>query len=1284
MTFIKLTRKALKISGITLAILVALLALFYIWFIHHAEKAIEDIVSLQSNGKLKVEIGKLKYNYGKKLSLQNISFHTVDTSDEAMGYNFHIRELHLTVRSVRSLIFDKQLLIDSILVQSPDITITKRKKSEEKHLSLPEEMGKIYESIEKALTVLSIQRFQIDDARITLLDKTDAQLQPLTISRLHFHVDNFKVDTSKHKQFDKFLFSDNVVLSTQHQSFSLPDGRHHIAFRGFGINIRQKMVVLDSCTILAFRHPGAPANFRMFVDTMKLTNVDFLALSRHGLIRADSVYLVNSDINLRLKEDSISFMQQHPGKKRPEMQRVLRGLASDMQLDYIGVKNASVNVTTEKDNQVNTFTTSNNNFELHKVVVDTKAEHPVSVEQFLMAIRNYDAYGKDSAYRLQFDSIRFTNNRVRLNNFSVTTRPGARVEAQRDYHMPLFELKGLSWQELIFHKHIVANEAILHKPVMNYRKNPGVDSKDKRSIYELFTILDTIINLKQIRMIDGELDYKLNSNTRIVLNNVNAIVNTDRLLSARSSGFIERAVDGLSFSKGTVSTPHLLINMNSAFFEGRGRSLVISQFNLKGRDGKINLKAQDLALQDLLLNDSIHLLRIDHISWKNATLAISSSTSKDSSTALPPLKLHVNGIQLNNTDLSFNTPQQTIRTFIQQAAATSIIKEPGKALDLKEFQLKGNNLKFKQGSSGIEAATYAISDMHPSSLSEVKLYYAEPHDTMQLTASSLRFTPFLSTFERGPARIDDIAIHDPVGSFRIQQKESTRQQNKPWPELTFNALHLINPDLQFTIIKDSAVTECRFRSNTASNRIGISKLSMHNKPHDLLQAASVDFNNHALKLHITGKGNRDLSIDSLSFHMKDFALKRTKELDLSGYIQKCSLQQLHEENIAKGKTFHIDSAQITGFHFNSAWVSESEQFFRNSPDISLQQFTGYYTTRADHFSWQNMAYSRATQSLSLDSFRYTPVTDRDAFIAAHPYQTDYIRASTGRVEFSHFDPYPYFADSTVSIHSINIEHPRIDVFRDKRPPFQHGIYKPLPTGLVKKIPFFFSIDTIRLHNMKANYSELSDKTNQVGIVRFSNINASLFPVRNTNISSTDSLRLRASATFLDSIGVKLNMDESYTDSLQGFVLNVQMTPANLRILNPVLEPLTSIKVRRGTLDTMVMRVVARDHLSLGTMNMYYRNLNVQFLKLSAEDQTTFVTRLLTWVANHIVLRKKNTKRTGLVYFPRFRDRSIFNYWVKMTLSGAATNVGVKRNKKYMRRYHKALRQKQLPPIAHLE
>jgi hypothetical protein len=1284
MTLIKLGKKFLKITGIIIGSLVILLALFYWWFIHHAERAIEDVVTLQSHGKLKVEVGKIKYNYGKKLSIQNITFYTVDTAGEKMAYNFQVRQLQLTVRSVRSLIFDKQLLIDSILVQYPTITITRLQKSEERHMSLPEEMGKIYESIEKALKVLEIRRFQIDNAQFTLHDKTDPALQPLTIARLNFHVDNFKVDTSVHKQRDKFLFADNVVLSSDHQSFMLPDGKHHIAYKNFNINIHNKLVELDSCTITAYRHHGSLPVFKMFVDTMMLTNVDFLALSRKGLIRADSVYLVNSDIRLTIPEDSL--IPRKKNKKPLNIQHILSGIASDMQLAYIGVKNSSVNVTTTKGHQTNTFSSSRNNFELYNVIVDTRAEHPISVEQFLMAIRNYDGYGKDSAYRLQFDSIRFTNNTVRLDNFSITTSPGARVPAIRNYQMPLFELKGLSWQDLLFNRHIVAREAVLHRPVLNYEKLPWKDTTDQKSIYELFTVLDTILNLRRISMVDGQLNFKLNSHTQIALSNVNGSVNTDRLLRATSSGFIERAVESLAFTKGRISTKNLLIDMDRAYFEGDSRSLVIRKFNLHHKEQNVRLSADDLAVQDLLLNDSIHLVRIDHISWKKANLFIDLKNPTEDSAAAPLLlALFVNGIQLNNTDIDFKRGHRSLKAFIKQASAGSIIKEPGAVLQLNQVHLKGGPLKFLEPGTAIGISAYDIHEGQPSRLEGILVRHRQHKDSISLDATSLSFTPYIEMASKGPLRIDDAVLNDPDLKMEIYTHvQQATHKKQHWPDMQMSSFKILRPAIDIREHKDSGITHLHTEPEDAIDGLTLTNIRIHHTPHNQLTAAAAHWKSSRVTFNKSGTDSSTLTAGSLTINFKDLLLQQASAMKATALLQHAAVHGFESVSDKKENRTRADSLSLDNVHFNTAWFKEPELFFRNSPAMSLHHFTGYHISKADHITWQNLRYSNQHKVLSLDSLSYTPVPSREEYIAAHPYQTDYIQARTGAITIRDIEPAMYFNDSTMSISTVTIEHPGIEVFRDKRPPFQHGIYKPLPTALIQKIPFLFSIDTIRINDLTAQYSELSAKTHQTGVVRFTHIHAELYPVRNVELNETDSLRLRATARFMDKIPINLYMDESYTDSLKGFLLDVHMSPTHLPMLNSILEPLASIKVRSGDLDTMVLRAVGRDHISLGEMQMQYRNLNIQFLKNGIEERTTFVTRFVTWAANHLVLRKHNARKTGTVFFPRLRDRSIFNYWVKMTLSGAASSVGVKKNRKLLKRYHKALKKNELPAIQYFE
>jgi hypothetical protein len=139
-------------------------------------------------------------------------------------------------------------------------------------------------------------------------------------------------------------------------------------------------------------------------------------------------------------------------------------------------------------------------------------------------------------------------------------------------------------------------------------------------------------------------------------------------------------------------------------------------------------------------------------------------------------------------------------------------------------------------------------------------------------------------------------------------------------------------------------------------------------------------------------------------------------------------------------------------------------------------------------------------------------------------------------------------------------------------------------------------------------------------------------------------------------------------------------PTSLTFLNPVLAPLSSIVISSGTIDSLHLRAIGQENLSLGEMNMYYRNLRIRLVKDGNPYHSSFTDRIASFLANALVIRTNNNGKTGLVYFERLRDRSFFNYIVKMTFSGMATSIGVKSNKKYIRNYARALKERQLPPI----
>jgi len=133
-------------------------------------------------------------------------------------------------------------------------------------------------------------------------------------------------------------------------------------------------------------------------------------------------------------------------------------------------------------------------------------------------------------------------------------------------------------------------------------------------------------------------------------------------------------------------------------------------------------------------------------------------------------------------------------------------------------------------------------------------------------------------------------------------------------------------------------------------------------------------------------------------------------------------------------------------------------------------------------------------------------------------------------------------------------------------------------------------------------------------------------------------------------------------------------------LNKILPALSSIKLQSGYLDTLTMRAVGQEYLSLGEMRMNYHDLKVQFIKNGKEEKKRFLQGLITFIANSFIIKNENKKRVGVVYFPRLRDRSFINYYIKIVMSGVASSVGAKKNKRLMKRYNKQLKIRQLPAI----
>jgi hypothetical protein len=304
---------------------------------------------------------------------------------------------------------------------------------------------------------------------------------------------------------------------------------------------------------------------------------------------------------------------------------------------------------------------------------------------------------------------------------------------------------------------------------------------------------------------------------------------------------------------------------------------------------------------------------------------------------------------------------------------------------------------------------------------------------------------------------------------------------------------------------------------------------------------------------------------------------------------------------------------------------------------------------------------------------------RDSFFATKEFQTDYMTVHTGGIQIELMDIDELIDDNILKVKKIMGNNVSFTSYRDRRLPFNSGLIKPLPTSMIKKIPLSIAVDTLQLTNSYTLYTEGYEKIKPPAIIPITRMNVLLKNVKNYDLKKSDSVTIKASGYVLDTVWTRLQVKQSYADSLQGFQLRLSMKPDNLQPVNDVLVPLGNVRFISGVFDTIELKALGREYLAIGEMKMFYEKLKIEILKKGTGVKKGFWTRLRNLIANSFVIKTNNKSKTGDVFFIRQRDKSAINYLVKIAISGMSSSTGAKSYKKMIKKHRKELAQKELPP-----
>jgi hypothetical protein len=1238
-------RRRLKIGLFVLLFLTVAAWLFHLWFVRHIEYLIRELVRVESNGRLSFEAQKVSIGYwDRRIEFDGVSLHTVGSDTAGNVYEVSCPKMVVQLQKLRPLLFKRQLLIDSAFCRSPYLKLVKQEPGG-RDVKLVREWGDIYKSLQQVLGKLYIQRFEIDNGRFEMTTAGSGR-PPLVISGLDFAIDKLFSDTRRNRK--PIIRAEKIYLALKDQHFDLGDGKHKMGFRDFFINTQTGRIFINNYMLRGFEHRDS-SGYLVRADTLQAANIDFLSLYETGLLRADSLYLASPVVEL----DLALSPKEKSGKKRVNIGELISRFTGELQLGDLSMRNATVKINARRKNgRTNNFAFNDASLQVMGLAIGSNGDgDPVRFSSFDMLLKDYRVHGRDSSFVASIDSLRLQNNRFRVHNFSLYPTSTPQERLQRNMSVQTIIIDNLSLPDLFFDRIIRAGAITLEKPVLYFTagRTPVRGSGKSRVFQQL---ADSLLHVDRLRIDNGQVHFNNGRGTRLVVEDVSMESNINRLITLQRMGELVHELGRLQFKRFMLQTPSLLLKGEAAGLRNGSQPLLLKSLLLQAGNTSATLKGVSIGLGAGPLRQG---LKLDHLHWNSGEVRLDLTKKRKGSDLL----LQMNNIRGKNTQLVMQAGEGTLTALVQRLDLAKLEKEGSRAPVVNGLRLLAENIFYLDRSTVLRSKALLVSDREMR-LQEGRLEYASASDTLLAVLPQVLVHAGLNDFLHSSTRVDSLVLEDP--QFSWSGNEGRSEAAAGFPVLDVGRIRVKG-------------------ANATVRQSGEQNIFLH-FPHLDLTADGLSSGNDGLHTKSLSFSASQFQYDEPGTRFRGDAQLLARNLGFDGGKWKAEIPSLSVNNGSwtdRKNDTAFTSAEWRAMTLGGLTASSGEQLENWGRSRFNLQGLRVQTPRS-RISIGGINSNELQSLISVDSISFQPAASKDSLLSPAGWQTDHISFDAPRLLLNGWNPDRWLSDNTLSFGKIEVVQPLITVYRDKAKPMQPGTVKPLPTKALQHFPLPLFIDTVSVSDGFVTYTEKSLKTRREGSVVFRRLNGSLSGIKSRELGVTDSLTVQASAYLMDKALVQMRLRQSYTDSLAGFLLTATLEPTPLEILNPVLEPLASVSIRSGYLDTLRIRAIGREYLSIGSMDMFYHRLRIRFIADGDSTKREFLRSLMSFAANNFVIRTKNKNREGIIYFPRARDRSIFNYLARMVMSGIASSTGARSSKKYLKEYREALKERDLPAI----
>lgn len=1105
----------------------------------------------------------------------------------------------------------------------------------------------LYELIEKEFSSVSIANFTLDRTRLILYgNQTDTTSQQ-EINNIRIHLQDFLLDSLTLQDTSRIFYAKNIDFSVSEYNLTLGDNIHRLNAEQVDISTQRKTVSIRKIHLYPNQENNKAVNSSNTIeascDSVRLDAFDFKRAYHTQRFHIHRINLFNPEVQV-IRNDTVEVRKVPKPEDKPEDASFIYSLISNylkgLYADHVAIQSGKFKLQNKTgvwqrgliETSVRLYL---NGFALDEVSA-RRSDRLFFANQIELNFNNYQMQLVDQLHKLTVAnfSISTLKKQASLQNLHLFPVSKENMEERLkqynkselyEFTIPELTFTNADFHDAFFNKKFIADLITIKAPAIYYENfsslKPAKAKADFKDLYSLISNYLDDIYLEKVDIPDGTIQL-INHNRKgktISLDNHFTLgleklqINKDQF-GRKKLLFADQVEFAVRNHLIRLSDNVHVIKAGTIGFSTRTQEVYVTDARMYPEPESKNFPAIPWHIQLVIPEIRIKGINVEDLYFDQKIIAENVLISS------PDIKLYQKNIskkQVDIKDLNFPMPKEietiSMGQFNMNNATLKIFSELG----LQPYLIVQSDLKMESLDVLIEKDPV---DFHPAfkkgsyTAGLYQFRFTPKVKNQQISIEELNF----STSEK----------HIVGRQLIVKPKEKNSQQDQF--EMQIPAFSMNGFDLD----KAYRYNQYFFESILIQKPL----LNVYNNAKD-----SIQINPFKINLYPHFESFADV-----------FATQSLKVNDIGLTILKNGNKTIQEKLSFDLSNFRIDHKTSSGF-------LHAEDFSFIVRDLKHQDKRKNY-----QFSVGQSMYSSKRDRFIASDIQISPRLSKDQFNRQNDFQSDYFSGRIDSVVIDRPNIERWFEKRELTGRYLSANGLNIDVYRDKRLPFDNRRRPEMLQDIIKELPYPVRLDSLILNNSLITYTEQPVEGEEAGQVKFSRINVSLKPF--TNMKETGSgysdFTLKGTANIMDSCQMEVNMNYQMNHPENLFTAEGSLHPFNMKILNPVLEPLAMVSIRSGKVNQFNFKFRADRTEAKGQLFFGYDDLRISVLEL--KDGNTKEARFASFLANSLMLRSKNPRTKELtpdeIYFPRDQKRSILNYWWKSIFSGVRNTLGIKGGK----------------------